>query len=99
MTTFFLSPEASQDLIEIYEFIAQDNLEAAERLRVELLEVLRGLPAMPGKGHVREDLTTRDVLFWPVRSYQVIYRSGTRPLEVVAVLHGKRNLRRILRER
>jgi plasmid stabilization system protein ParE len=54
---------------------------------------------MPGKGHVREDLTTRDVLFWPVRSYQIIYRSGTRPLEVVAVLHGKRNLRRILRER
>ncbi len=99
MTTFFLSPEASQDLIEIYEFIAQDNLEAAERLRVELLKALRGLTAMPGKGHVREDLTTRDVLFWPVRSYQVIYRSGTRPLEVVAVLHGKRNLRRILKER
>ena len=43
MTAFLLSPEAAQDLTEIYEYIAQDSLEAAERLRVELLEALRGL--------------------------------------------------------
>jgi plasmid stabilization system protein ParE len=99
MTAFRLSPEAAQDLIEIYEYIAQDNVGAAERVRIELLEALRGLAAMPGKGHRREDLTSHQVLFWPVRSYQVIYRTERRPLEVVAVLHGKRNIRRILKER
>ena len=67
-------------------------------MRIELLEAMRNLAEMPGKGHRREDLTSRRVLFWPVRSYQVIY-SDSRPMEVVAVLHGKRNLRRILKER
>lgn len=99
MNAFRLSPEASQDLTEIFEYIAQDNVDAAERVRVELLEAMRGLVKMPGKGHRREDLTDRDVLFWLVRSYHIIYRAGTRPLEIVAVLHGKRNIRRILRER
>jgi len=99
MKTFRLSPEAAQDLIEIYEYIAQDSLEAAERVRIELLEASRNLAEMPGKGHTREDLTSRRVLFWPVRSYQIIYHPASQPLEIVAVLHGKRNLRRILKER
>jgi len=99
MNAFRLSPEASQDIIEIYEYIAQDSVEAAERLREELLEALRGLAEMPGKGHRREDLSKRPVLFWPVRSYQIIYRSSGVPLDIVAVLHGKRNIRRILKKR
>jgi hypothetical protein len=33
MIAFLLSLEAGQDLTEIHEFIAQDSLEAAERLR------------------------------------------------------------------
>jgi len=99
MTSFRLSPEAAQDLIEIYEYIAQDSLEAAERVRLELLEAIRKLAQTPGMGHAREDLSKRQVLFWPVRAYQIIYRSAEKPLEVVAVLHGKRNLRRILKDR
>jgi plasmid stabilization system protein ParE len=99
MTSFRLSQEAAEDLFEIYEYIAQDSVEAAERVRIELLEAMRGLAEMPGKGHSREDLTSHRVLFWPVRSYQIIYHSASQSLEVVAVLHGKRNLRRILKER
>lgn len=72
MTRFRLSPEAAQDLIDIYEYIAQDNLEAAERVRNEVSDAMLGLAAMPGKGHRREDLTSQPVLFWPVRSYQII---------------------------
>lgn len=97
--SFLLSPEAAHDLIEIYEYLAQDSLDAAERVRLELVEAIRGLARMPRKGHRRTDLTSHPVLFWPVRSYQLIYRPETQPLEIVAVLHGKRNIRRILRER
>ena len=99
MNAFRLSPEASQDIIEIYEYIAQDSMEAAERVRLELLEALRGLAEMPGKGHRREDLTKGPALFWTVRSYQVIYRIEGEPIDIVAVLHGKRNIRRILKKR
>ena len=98
MSAFLLSPEAAQDITEIYEFIAQDNMDAAERVRVEILDAMRGLAEMPGKGHSRPDLTSRAVLFWPMRSYQIIYRPAQQ-LEIVAVLHGKRNIRRILKQR
>ena|SRR5713101_876767 len=97
--SFLLSPEAAHDLTEIYEYIAQDSLDAAERVRLKLVEAMRGLARMPGKGHRRPDLTSHSVLFWPVRNYLVIYRPETQPLEVVAVLHGKRNILGILRER
>ena len=99
MARFRLSPEAAQDLTEIYEFIRQDSLEAAESVRLELLHAIRGLCGMPGKGHRREDLTRQHVLFWTVRSYQIIYREHSGELEVIAVLHGKRNIRRILKKR
>jgi plasmid stabilization system protein ParE len=99
MTRFRLSPEAAQDLTDIYEYIAQDNLEAAERVRTEIHDAILGLAAMPGKGHRREDLTGQPVLFWPVRSYQVIYRPHSQPLQVVAILHGKRDIKRILSQR
>jgi len=99
MTRFRLSPEAAQDIIDIYEYIAQDSVDAAERVRAEIYDAILGLTDLPGKGHRREDLTGRPLLFWPVRMYQVIYRQHSQPLDVVAVLHGKRNIKRVLRRR
>jgi len=60
---------------------------------------MHALAEMPGKGHVREDLTDDEVLFWPVYRYLVVYRPGTAPLEVVRVLHGARDVERILDKR
>ncbi|MGH9372722.1 MAG: type II toxin-antitoxin system RelE/ParE family toxin, partial [Vicinamibacterales bacterium] len=51
-----------------------------------------------GIGHLRPDLTPQDVRFWSVFRYLVIYRPDTEPLEIVRVLHGKRNVRRLLEE-
>ena len=52
----------------------------------------------PGIGHLRADLSGDAFLFWPVLSYLVIYRPGTDPLQIVRVLHGKRDVRRLLEE-
>lgn len=98
MTRFDVAPEAIGDLQEIWNFIAQDSIEAADRVLEEFDHAFHQLAEMPGMGHLREDLTSRDVLFWTVRSYLVIYRA-TVPLLVIAVLHGKRNVTKILRER
>jgi hypothetical protein len=32
-------------------------------------------------------------------NYAIVYRPETMPLEIVAVVHGKRNIRRILKQR
>ena len=96
MKPFRISPEAAANISEIWEFIARDNLEAAERVRLELYDAIQGLAEIPGKGHLREDLTDKPVKFWRVRSYLIVYRPDTEPLEVVAVLHGARDIPRLL---
>jgi plasmid stabilization system protein ParE len=99
MRRLVLSNEARHDLREIKTYIAQDSIAGARRVIAEFRQAFLQLGKTPGMGHTRQDLTNRPVLFWPVRSYLIIYRSGVQPLEIVAVLHGKRNLKRILRER
>jgi plasmid stabilization system protein ParE len=54
------------------------------------------------RGHSRPDLTACSLGFWTLTRYPndtVVYRPETAPLQVVAVLHGKRNIRRILKQR
>ena len=99
MTAYILSQEARNDLREIKSYIAADNLEAARRMIAEFRRAFRALARMPGMGHTRLDVTARPLRFWPVGSYLIIYQPRTRPLEIVAVLHGRRNVARILSER
>jgi plasmid stabilization system protein ParE len=54
----------------------------------------------PRCGHIRRDLTARPVRFWTLTrypNYAIVYRE-TAPVQIIAVLHGKRNLRRALRD-
>jgi plasmid stabilization system protein ParE len=73
-------------------------METANRIEGEILEAFAGLAGAPVKGHRRSDLTKRKVLFYTLYQYMVVYRVGS-PLEIIAVLHGKRDLKRILRKR
>jgi toxin ParE1/3/4 len=93
---FRLSRRAFGDLKEIWEFISQDSLDAADRVVDDVYQSFRRLAQTPGMGHKREDLTSRDVLFWPVRSYLVIYTASS-PLRIVRVVHGKRDVKKLLR--
>ena len=99
MKRFLLTPEARDDLQEIWDFIAEDSFDSADRLLEAFYSAFRQLATMPGMGHKRDDLTKQDVLFWPVQPYIVIYRRKSNPLLVVAVLHGKRNVRKLLKDR
>jgi plasmid stabilization system protein ParE len=53
---------------------------------------------MPGIGHKRQDLTSRDVLFWTLHSYLIIYRNS-KPLRVARVIHAKRDVKKLLKNR
>jgi plasmid stabilization system protein ParE len=57
------------------------------------------LAKSPSLGHSRRDLTNAPVLFWPVGAYLVIYHKDIRPVQIVAVLHGKRNVKKLLHQR
>jgi plasmid stabilization system protein ParE len=53
-------------------------------------------------GTKRQDVTMLPVRFWTITkfpNYVIVYRPETDPLQVVAVLHGKRDLKGALEER
>ncbi len=99
MTGYVLSVDADLDLDEIWEYISADNVEAADRWTAKLFDAFEALGRMPGMGHKREDLTDYPVLFWPVGSYMIIYRAQQRPIEIVAVTQGSRDIPAFLRRR
>jgi plasmid stabilization system protein ParE len=92
MADHFYSPEARLDLLEIWEHIARDNLDAADRVEQEIGQAVSLLARNPGLGHLRRDLTTKPVRFWPIYSYLIIYDPATQPLEIVRILSGYRDV-------
>ena len=96
MSRYILAPVARQDLREIQSYIARESLQGARRVMAEIRTACARLAENPYLGHRREDLTEQPVLFWPVRSYFIIYRPETTPLEIVRVLHGARDIPRLL---
>jgi antitoxin ParD1/3/4/toxin ParE1/3/4 len=99
VSRFFLTRDASEDLRDIVDFIRKDSPDAARRVSQKLKEEMRNLARMPGMGHLRRDLASEPVLFWPVYSYLIIYRPDTKPLEIVRVLRGTRDVQRLLEDR
>ncbi len=91
-----LTPEAQTHLDEICAFIAEDNVDAALRV-LDAFEHAFDQLAAPEIGHSREDLTARPVKFWSVYSYLVVYDAASAPLTIIAVLHGARDIERLLK--
>jgi antitoxin ParD1/3/4 len=94
-----VSAEAQGDLFEIWRRIAEDSPDLADRIQAEFHTLFASLGRMPGQGHSRKDLTPRPVLFFPLYSFLVVYQPDVKPIRVMAVLRGRRNIRRILKQR
>jgi len=96
---YVLGKDAEFDVGEIWDYIAEDNIDAADRWIGKLFDAFEVLGHTPGMGHKRDDLTSYPVLFWPVGAYLVIYRAERRPIEIVAVTQGSRDIPAFLRRR
>ena len=96
---YVVSPDSESDLKQIWRYLlGEAGLAVANRIQGELVDAFEGLADVPGKGHRRPDLTNRDVLFFSVYQYMIVYRRGSK-VEIVAVLHGKRDVKRLLKTR
>ena len=99
MTLYRFTPHALSDLFDIWSYIAQDNLEAADRVERAIYEACEMLALSPLAGTVRKDLTTLPVRFWLVPqfpNYFIVYDPGAKPLEVIRILHRARNIRSMM---
>ena len=97
---YVLAPQAAIDLVEIWRYIKeQSSLVIADRVETAIREKFSFLAQTPGARHRRKDLTEANVKFFPVYSYLIVYRPQTKPLQVAAILHGHRDVERILKSR
>lgn len=71
----------------------------ADRVESVIRERIVFLAGNPGAGHWRKNLTDEAVKFFPVYSYLIVYRADTKPLQVVSILHGRRDVEQILKDR
>jgi toxin ParE1/3/4 len=85
-----IGPEAEADLEEIYEYIATDSPQAAERM----LDRLRGVMQQLADGELNGPATRladgRCVRGWPVRRYRIYYRRSANHTVILRVYHGAR---------
>jgi len=93
---YSISIKARDDLDSIWEYIAKDNPAAANKVEDEILAAFDKLAENPFWGHTREDLTDEPLRFWPIYTYQIIYIPEPKPIEIVRVLSGYRNIQKIL---
>jgi plasmid stabilization system protein ParE len=100
-TPFQFTPRALDDLSGIWEYIAEGSMDAANRVESAILSACHSLARHPMIGSKRGEITSLPVRFWTVSRFPnfiIVYRPDTEPLQVVAVLHGKRDVAAILRE-
>lgn len=97
---YVLAPEAAVDLVQIWRYAKENSsLEMADHVESAIRGRLRFLAENPGAGHWRRNLTDEPVKFFPVYSYLIVYRPETTPLQIVCILHGRRDIARLLPER
>jgi toxin ParE1/3/4 len=97
---YVLAPEAAFDLVEIWRHIKkQVNVAIADRVESVIQDKIVFLATNPGVGHWRKNLTGENVKFFPVYSYLIVYRPETTPLQIVSILHGRRDVEQVLKGR
>jgi len=96
MKPVVLSQLAESDLDAIWEFIALDSTDAADRVLGEIEKAFLNLSRNPTLGHFREDLADKRHRFLLVFSYLIVYRVDAEALSIARVLHGARDVRALL---
>jgi plasmid stabilization system protein ParE len=96
---YVLGAGAERDLNEIWEYIARDSIDAADRWISKLFTTFAALARNSGMGHKRPDLTSHAVLFWPVGAYVILYRVRNKRVEIVAITQGARDIPSFLEHR
>lgn len=101
MPKIVFSEYVEPELAAIWEFIARDNLDAADRFLESARATFQELARTPGLGRVRRFPSARLRLLRSFRinsfdNYLIFYGPVTDGIEVFHVLHGARDLEAFL---
>ena len=94
------SPAAVDDMDEIFSYISQENVSAAETLLEKLDQQIKALTDFPNRGSVLSEdeysLIQRGYRFIVVYPYLVFYRIVDDTVIIHRILHGRRDYLREL---
>ncbi len=89
----FWTREALRRLIEIEEFIAQDNPERAEDFVEFLVNKTSVLPDNPDIGRIVPEISNSSIRELLVKNYRIVYRIKGSQIDILTVFEGHRLLR------
>ncbi len=89
---FVLTPDAKNDLKDILLNVAEDDPDAAERLRTKSLLACRGWLDRRESAISTRNFLSRKYRFWNFYSYAIAYVWAAKPIQIVSVIHGARDL-------
>jgi toxin ParE1/3/4 len=97
------TPLAAADLIDIASFIAEDNLDAAERFLDAAEATFTNLASMPLMGHAVtfQNPQAQGMRVWRVQGFEhylIFYRAVEHGIEVIRVLHAARDIEGLFEE-
>lgn len=98
MRRYRVSRTARRDLSDIYRYVAERNLAAAERIHDLFFARFRLLAQHPLLGQARDDLA-ENLRILSVGNYLIAYQPTKRGIDVLRVLHSARDIDTILRRR
>ena len=85
------SPQTEVDLGAIWDYIAADNLRAADTLLVRIEAAFDMLAETPFAGRERSELRI-GLRSFPVGNYLIFYIPTPEGIEVVRVMHGRQDI-------
>lgn len=91
MPRLLRTPQAELDLLGIWEYIAQDDLDAADRFLERIAQKCLMLADNPQAGRRRPELDEA-LRSFPVGNYVIFYRPIEDGIDVIRVLNGARDI-------
>lgn len=98
MIPYLLSKDAREDLNEIWDWIAADNEQAADKLAQEILAACEHVGNHPALGRERPEWVRIPFRFFLVRrNYWIVYNPDRGPVEILRILHAARDIPNVFR--
>ncbi len=83
---------------KIYSYIAEDSKYYARRVAQDIVEKTEGLNDFPEIGRIVPEINDKKIRELIVYSYRLIYEVKNDDVDILAIIHGKRDFFRAYKE-
>lgn len=88
MVRIIWSPNASNDLESICEFIAIDSEYYARLFAKRVIKAIERLTVFPESGRIVPEYNSRNIREIIYQNYRIVYRIKSETAEIVTIVHG-----------